>query len=1089
MATMKREHFRRLKRIFLCTCDRDPKKRVAVLDKACREDAALRAEVESLLRQHDDPASPLSVHAIDYAKFPGITTLAADANKVRGDDRPERIGAYRIIAELDRGGMGVVYEVEQENPRRTVALKLIRPGVTSDTMLRRFQQESEALARLQHPGIAQVFEAGWTKGRAGQQPFFAMEYIKGIPLTVYADKHKLDTRQRLELFAKVCDAIHHAHDKHVIHRDLKPDNILVDETGQPKILDFGVARLTDENAPRATHHTRAGELVGTLRYMSPEQCQGDPNALDARSDVYALGVIFYELLVGRLPYDLEKKNPLEISRIIIEEDPLSLGTVDRGYRGDIDTITGKALEKDKARRYQTAEELASEIRSYLNHKPIEARPPSALYRSWMFSKRNKVWVSAFVLVLSALVTGAGVSIDFAIDENRARGEAEHALDELKIVVDFQGRMLRDIVPREFARSVIDKLRDRVKHYAQDDEWSPKEVEQFLAVLDSSLAKLNYADYGRDLLDENILSWASDTIENDFRGQPRIEAALRNTLGVLYRDFGLYKEAGLHLNRAAELGRQLYGVEHEDTLLYLRNLAHLLSTAYYEDNVAAEQIFIEMREHGRDILTDIDKMRLTAGVAGMYRRDKRLEEAAHLLEEALEMCRVLGDQCPKHFFLQTLADLHSCHGRESEAASLFEKAVAHVRAELAPENHERLSFEKALAARILYKGRAEEAVQLLEVVLEIQRHQYGEFHGETLATKVNLAEAYRVHGQYDRAESLYKQAIEGWRRMFGEDHMILFSTRAAQLRFYKEVGEHDDLEEQYRDFIENWRNIVKLPSIAGVMFDFAWFYESHQRYAKAADVYKEIVEILQKNLGPTHPGTYYPVERVAIMHFLQGQYHEATSFLEPLLPMCIDSEGEGKAITRLVRTGLGMCYARMERHDEAAEQYERVLDVASELNLEKDSLIVSSMAALADVYEVQHKTLEALELHEDVLEIRRRDSGEEDFGTLDSMNSVARLSYHEGRYDAAKSLCEKAIASARRVLPDERRWRLGVYLGTYGRCLTALQQFDEAEGALLEAQEILANATNVIDIDNRIALVRRALVELREHRKEPEAEVD
>src|SRR5215468_10113643 len=259
--------------------------------------------------------------------------------------------------------MGTVYEAEQDHPRRTVALKVIRRGFTSRELLRRFEREAETLGRLQHVGIAQIYEAGTADSGFGPQPYFAIELIRGRSLLEYANERKLHFRERLEIMAKVADAVQHAHQRGLIHRDLKPGNILVDEAGQPKILDFGVARATDSDS-QATMQTDIGQLVGTLAYMSPEQVLADPLELDIRSDVYALGVILYELLAERLPYDISRKIH-EALTAIREEDPAKLSSINRSYRGDIETIVAKALEKNKTRRYASAAELAADIRHYL----------------------------------------------------------------------------------------------------------------------------------------------------------------------------------------------------------------------------------------------------------------------------------------------------------------------------------------------------------------------------------------------------------------------------------------------------------------------------------------------------------------------------------------------------------------------------------------------------------------------------------------------------------------------------------------------------------------------------------------------------
>jgi serine/threonine protein kinase len=294
--------------------------------------------------------------------------------------------------------------------------------------MRRFEQEAHALGRLQHPGIAQIYEAGTADSGSGPQPYFAMEFVAGWGLIEYAGQQRLNLRARLELMAKVCDAVNHAHQRGIIHRDLKPGNILVDESGQPKILDFGVARVTDSDA-EATRQTDLGQLIGTLAYMSPEHVQPDTLELDIRSDVYALGVIAYELLAGKLPYDTSRKAMYEVVRAIQEADPARLSSVNRIYRGDIETIVAKALEKDKARRYASAADLAADIRRYLTDQPIMARPPSTSYQLRKFARRHRALVVGAAAVFLVLTAGVIVSKFQAVRARRAEIEAVAQRDQ------------------------------------------------------------------------------------------------------------------------------------------------------------------------------------------------------------------------------------------------------------------------------------------------------------------------------------------------------------------------------------------------------------------------------------------------------------------------------------------------------------------------------------------------------------------------------------------------------------------------------------------------------------------------------------
>lgn len=353
-----------------------------------------------------------------------------------------RLGPYSIKSVIASGGMGTVYEAVQQQPRRIVALKVMKRGISSKSALRRFEYESQILARLRHPGIAQIYEAGVHEDQSDEPvPFFAMEYIPAaLSITQYADEKKLGTRERLELFAKVCEAVQHGHGKGIIHRDLKPSNILVDSSGQPKVIDFGVARSTDSDLAVTTSQTNIGQLIGTVQYMSPEQCLADPNDLDIRSDVYALGVVLYELLCGQVPYDVSKVAVYEATRVVREATPPRPSTINRQLRGDVETIVLKALEKERARRYRSAAELGVDLRHYLNNEAISAQPPSLAYQVRVFARRNKVVFRAGVAVILALVIGLGAALGgmaWALNE-RTRADREAAA--ARVAEQEQARM-------------------------------------------------------------------------------------------------------------------------------------------------------------------------------------------------------------------------------------------------------------------------------------------------------------------------------------------------------------------------------------------------------------------------------------------------------------------------------------------------------------------------------------------------------------------------------------------------------------------------------------------------------------------------
>lgn len=404
------DRYNRTKKVFLLALDLAEEKRVAYVEHTCGEDLELQAEVMTMLANSDRDDAYLSqppeltdenLSSSDKASARCHAESAAldeNAGRLIGT----RVGQYAVRRVLGHGGMGVVYVAEQEHPRRRVALKVIRPGMVSGVTLRRFRHEASLLARLQSPGIAHIYEAGTAETPYGRQPFFAMEYIEGKSILEYAQDQKLSVRDRLRLVAEVAEAVHHAHQRGVIHRDIKPANIVVTAGGQPKVLDFGVARAAQDEPGDVSFATQTGQLLGTVPYMSPEQASGISEDVDIRSDVYALGVVAYELLTGRLPYDLPESR-LQALRTIQEANPLPGSRIRRSLRGDIETVLQTALQKDKILRYQSASDLSADIHRFLRHEPISARPPRFLYRMRKLVRRHPAIFASFVAFAALIV--------------------------------------------------------------------------------------------------------------------------------------------------------------------------------------------------------------------------------------------------------------------------------------------------------------------------------------------------------------------------------------------------------------------------------------------------------------------------------------------------------------------------------------------------------------------------------------------------------------------------------------------------------------------------------------------------------------
>jgi tRNA A-37 threonylcarbamoyl transferase component Bud32/tetratricopeptide (TPR) repeat protein len=600
----------RMKEIFLAALEKPRNEREAFLSDAC-SDAALRQEVRKLLEAEDRPAVESPVAGI----------LAEPA-------LPAAIGRYRIVRLVGEGGMGAVYEAEQDQPRRTVALKVIKPGLASRELLRRFEHESQALGRLHHPGIAQIYEAGAADSGFGPQPYFAMEFIQGASLLKYAEAHQLSTRQRLELMAKICDAVHHAHQRGIIHRDLKPGNILVDETGQPKILDFGVARATDSDA-QATRQTDLGQLVGTLAYMSPEQVLGDPLELDTRSDVYALGVMLFELLAGCLPYQIGSQLPKAV-QTIREEDPARLSSISRVYRGDIETIVAKALEKDKARRYQSAANLAADIQRYLKDEPIMARRSSAAYQLRKFARRHRALVTGVAAVFVMLIAGVIASTWEAV-------RAERAVATANAINDF---LQNDLLGQA---NVSNQARPGTK-----------------------------ADL--DLTVRTALDRAAARIAGKFDKQPLVEASIRQLMGDTYRQMGLFPEGQRQLEGALALRRRALGEEHRDTLETMNALALLYEEA--GKYAQAEPLHTKVLEIRRRVLGGEHRSTLNSmnNLGVVYDEEGKYALAESIFAKALQgLRRTVGEEDAATLVaMKNLGDLYRTEGKYALAEPLLLK---------------------------------------------------------------------------------------------------------------------------------------------------------------------------------------------------------------------------------------------------------------------------------------------------------------------------------------------------------------------------------------------------------------------------------
>ncbi|HEX2341792.1 MAG TPA: serine/threonine-protein kinase, partial [Vicinamibacterales bacterium] len=724
---------------------------------------------------------------------------------------PRSVGPYRILRLLGEGGMGTVYEAEQEHPRRTVALKVIRPGWATAEVLRRFEQESQALGRLQHPGIAQIHEAATADSGSGPQPYFAMEFIRGDSLHAYAATHHLNARQRLELMVKICDAVHHAHQRGIIHRDLKPGNILVDATGQPKILDFGVARVTDSDA-YATRQTDVGQLIGTLAYMSPEQVLADPLELDVRSDVYALGVILYELLAGHLPYTISRQIP-EAARAIREEDPAPLSSINRIYRGDIETIVAKSLEKEKARRYASAAELAGDLGRYLKDEPITARPPSTIYQLQKFARRHQALVWGIAAVFIVLIAGIIASTWQAARATRAEQAARAEAATATAINDF---LLNDLLSQAGAstqagpntkpdpdlkvRTALDRAATRV-----EGKFDTQPVVK--ASIHSTIANA-YWELGLFTEAEQHYRRAVDLRERALGKEHPDTLAANNNLGQLYREEGKYAEAEPILASVMAVRQRVLGADHPDTLVTMANLGIVLHEQgkYAEaEPLLTKVLETERRTRGEEDQETIISM---MNLGKLYSDVGKQAEAEALLSRAVTVGRrTLGEEHPRWIgAMNNLAAIYAAQGKFTEAEPIFRTLSEVQRRILGDEHPDALTVTNNLAVVCRQIGKQAEAEALLTKVMEVQHRVLGDDHPNQLATMSSLAQVYQLQGKVAEAKALLTRSLAGQRRVNGPEHLGTLNTMRLLGGIYRDEGHYGQAEALLREALKGYLKV-------------------------------------------------------------------------------------------------------------------------------------------------------------------------------------------------------------------------------------------------------------------------------------------
>ena len=1048
----------RAKSLFLAASDlADRAERTAYLDRECAADTELRARVEALLRVND--AAPLPPREGDGTSAHVAERLAPTEDY---DDPAARIGSiiagkYALLQVIGEGGMGSVWRARQSEPvKRNVAVKLIKAGMDSRQVVARFEAERQALALMDHPNIAKVLDGGLHQGR----PYFVMELVKGTPITEYCDSVRLTPKERLELFVPVCQAIQHAHLKGIIHRDIKPSNVLValyDDRPVVKVIDFGVAKATGGTLTEQTIETGFGGVVGTPQYMSPEQATFNNLDVDTRSDVYALGVLLYELLTGSPPFsrqELERRGLLEMLRIVREEEPprpsnrlstaeaLPTLSANRGtepkkltglLRNDLDWIVMKALEKDRARRYETANGFAADVLRYLAGEAVHAHPPSAAYRTKKFVRRHKSQVIASGLVVAALLTGiVGTTVglfEAKRQEKKALGAADAEREAKKREAE---RAEGERRAKELAETKRQEAEQQQKRAQEETKRADRERQVAQAVTDflqnkllaqadttaqadallraggtSAEAKLNPTI--RELLDRAAKELAPDRIEAHFPNRPLVQGQILATVGNSYRGIGEVATAIDFFKRSEALYRQQLGPDHPDALASKNNLSYALLI------------------------------------------DGKLDLALPMCEDALKRARAKLDpdspctiQCMNHLSLA-----YHLGGKHALAVPLSEETLKLRKAKLGPDHPKTIESMDNLGVAYRAAGRLDAAVPLIEEALKLYKAKLGVEHPGTINCMNNLAVAYREAGKLDLALPLFEETLKLSRAKLGPGHFATLYCVGNFARAYEVAGKFDlalplfeeslkfrkaKLGPEHRDTLNSMKNLARAYRAAG-------------KPNLAQALYEESFKLTKATLGADHPDTLWRMNSLASSYLEADKFDLALPLFEALLKHHKAKSQPDDPNTLAVMNNLALTYRGLKRFDLALPLLERMVPIQKQNFGRTHPDTQWTVASLGLTYMDLGRAAEALPFLEETYRASKKDA------SLPKVGEALLAAYvKSGKPAETAKLIDELLADARKKPPKDSP-QLAELLAQSGTALLVMTDFAKAEPLLRESLTI------------------------------------
>jgi eukaryotic-like serine/threonine-protein kinase len=861
--------------------------------EACAGDAALRIRVDKLLQAHEEAggffSQPLNSRRATAATSPLTALSIAKAGDI--------IGRYKLLEQIGEGGCGVVYMAEQTEPvRRRVALKVIKLGMDTRQVVGRFEAERQALAMMEHPNIARVLDAGSTESG---RPYFVMELVRGVKITEFCDRQKLSTEERLELFIRVCHAVQHAHQKGIIHRDLKPSNILVtivDGVPVPKVIDFGIAKATS-NQPLTdkTLFTAFQQFIGTPAYMSPEQTEMSGVDIDTRADLYSLGVLLYELLTGRTPFDQHELLAAGLDgmrRIIREQEParpstrLSAMAADALtttaqhrhvepprlvylVRGELDWIVMKALEKDRARRYETANSLATDVQRFLADEPVLACPPSTGYRVRKLIRRNKASALAAAFIVLAILAGTLVSVWQAVRADRERRIAEANEQRAVAASEAERKAKQSAEAREAeTMAVLDFVEKKILAAARPDGYP--------------------GGLGRDVTLRKALEIA--LADEALHDQPLIEARLRRTLSTTFANLGEAGIAAQHAEKARTIYSKHLGLDHPDTLSSMHNLAACYSAL------------------GRQV------------------------EALELREETLAGMKArLGFDDPKTLSaMNSLALSYAAVGRPAEALKLHQETLALLTTKLGSNHLQTLGSMNNLALAFSSVGRYDEALKLGQETLELTKARLGPEHPRTLACMDSLAAIYGASGRLTASVKLYDETVMLMKTRLGRDNTTTLSAMNALAGGLAALGRHAEAVGIYEETLalresrlgpDHGDTVSSIDKLARLL--------ATSRDLNVGNA-KRAVELAKRAVAVSPHGDYW--NTLGIAHYRASDHKAAVAALEKSMEL----RNGGDSFDWFF---LAMAHWQLGDKEKAREQYDRAIAWMEQNDPKNESLIV------------------------------------------------------------------------------------------------------------------------------------------------------